>query len=911
TSLRSLSLFSNQLTGSIPVELGNLTNLYYLYLDRNQLTGSIPVELENLTSLGNNSSDLRWNALHSADAALVAFLDSKQSGGDWQSTQTIAPTGVGAGSATATSVTLGWTPITYTADTGGYRVLYSQTAGGPYTPFATMTADKAAASLTVTGLQPATPYYFVVETQTNPNDSNANTVLSEPSAEVQGATAVAQTLTVSKQGTGTGTVTSSPAGIDCGTVCELSFTEGTVVDLGQAASLGSTFLGWSDGCGGSGACSVTMDGPKLVTATFDLIPAPTITSADHATFIIGQPGTFAVTATGVPTPSLALTGTLPSGITFTDNGGGSATLGGTAAAGTRGVYPLTITAHNGVDPDAVQAFTLTVVSFLPTSERQALIDLYNATTGGGWYTRTSWRNTGDTDFNAPGTECTWFGVTCDAGGEHVTGLSLASNNLVGTIPASLATLSSLQYLNLRNNHLTGSIPVELGNLTNLNYLYLYDNQLTGSIPVELGDLTNLYELLLRNNQLTGSIPVELGNLTNLYCLYLDSNQLTGSIPSELGGLANLTGLFLYHNQLTGSVPVELGNLTNLNYLYLFNNQLTGSIPVELGNLGNLLVLDLSLNQLTGSIPVELGNLAGLHDLRLFSNQLTGSIPVELGNLTNLSTLVLSGNQLTGSIPVELGNLTYLRYLYLDNNQLAGSIPVELGNLTNLWYLNLSSNQLTGSIPVELENLTSLSNNSTDLRWNALHSADAALIAFLNSKQFGGNWQSTQTIAPTGVGAGSPTPASLDLSWTPITYSADTGGYQVLYSQISGGPYRPFMTLTPSKASDALTVTGLAPETKYYFVVRTQTDPHAHNANAVVSEYSDETSGTTAEAPYQNGDVNGDGSDNVQDVFFLINYLFAGGPGPVGPGDVNGDGSVNVQDVFYLINYLFAGGPGPV
>jgi hypothetical protein len=40
-------------------------------------------------------------------------------------------------------------------------------------------------------------------------------------------------------------------------------------------------------------------------------------------------------------------------------------------------------------------------------------------------------------------------------------------------------------------------------------------------------------------------------------------------------------------------------------------------------------------------------------------------------------------------------------------------------------------------------------------------------------------------------------------------------------------------------------------------------------------------------------------------------LFAGGPAPVGPGDVNGDGQVNVADVFYLINYLFAGGPAPV
>jgi len=57
-------------------------------------------------------------------------------------------------------------------------------------------------------------------------------------------------------------------------------------------------------------------------------------------------------------------------------------------------------------------------------------------------------------------------------------------------------------------------------------------------------------------------------------------------------------------------------------------------------------------------------------------------------------------------------------------------------------------------------------------------------------------------------------------------------------------------------------------------------------------------------------VNGDGSTNVGDVFFLINALFAGGPQP-SCGDVNADGATNVSDVFYLINFLFAAGPPPV
>jgi len=50
--------------------------------------------------------------------------------------------------------------------------------------------------------------------------------------------------------------------------------------------------------------------------------------------------------------------------------------------------------------------------------------------------------------------------------------------------------------------------------------------------------------------------------------------------------------------------------------------------------------------------------------------------------------------------------------------------------------------------------------------------------------------------------------------------------------------------------------------------------------------------------------------DVLDVFVLVNFLFAGGPPPVGPANANGLGGVDVADVFYLVNFLFAGGPAP-
>jgi Leucine-rich repeat (LRR) protein len=340
----------------------------------------------------------------------------------------------------------------------------------------------------------------------------------------------------------------------------------------------------------------------------------------------------------------------------------------------------------------------TAYSQVPQIERDALIALYNSTGGANWTTNTGWL--GDV-----GTECDWYGVTC--GGSGIDNLNLSRNNLVGTIPAELGSLSNLTTLNLWDNQLSGSIPSELGNLTNLTQLVLGSNSLSGSIPAELGNLTNLTELYLYTNSLSGSIPAELGNLTNLTVFWLFKNSLSGSIPAELGNLTNLTMLPLYKNSLSGSIPAELGNLTNLIALTLHKNSLSGSIPAELGNLTNLTSLHLYTNQLSGSIPAELGNLSNLTTLNLYDNQLSGSIPSELGNLSSLNYFRLYTNALTGSIPTELGGLTNLIELSLGHNQLSGSIPSELGSLSNLTTLNLYDNQLSGSIPSELGSLSNL------------------------------------------------------------------------------------------------------------------------------------------------------------------------------------------------------------
>jgi hypothetical protein len=99
---------------------------------------------------------------------------------------------------------------------------------------------------------------------------------------------------------------------------------------------------------------------NTATFTFTVGTVPSITSPGSTTFTVGTPASFTVTTVGLPRPTLTESGPLPGGVSFIDNGNGTATLSGTPAAGTGGIYTFTITAHNGVGADAAGTFTLAV-----------------------------------------------------------------------------------------------------------------------------------------------------------------------------------------------------------------------------------------------------------------------------------------------------------------------------------------------------------------------------------------------------------------------------------------------------------------------------------------------------------------------------------------------------------------------
>jgi M6 family metalloprotease-like protein len=488
-----------------------------------------------------------------------------------------------------------------------------------------------------------------------------------------------------------------------------------------------------------------------------------------------------------------------------------------------------------VDAETTDGFKVTIEHKgieLAESEINALIELYNNTGGDNWTEKTNW---------LVGDPCAdkWFGVECGIG--SVQNLDLTNNNLNGSLPASIGNLTDLQNLKLGNNQLSGPIPAEIGELVKLDRLLLNDNLLNGTIPAELGELTQLGQLLLNGNQLSGSIPAELGQLEEAWWLNLGNNQLTGSIPAALAKLDNLYYLYLNNNLLSGEIPRGLGQLSNLRNLLLNHNLLSGEIPANLGMPAEFVWMNLENNQLSGSIPAEIGNLSNLQYLGLNNNQLSGSIPAALGNLHELNYLFLYDNLLDGSIPATLGDLAQLKYLWLSYNQLSGPIPGGLGGLASLEGMSLAGNQLSGAVPETFEDLSNLlDNQGLYLHWNALYNDDLDLEAFLNTKS-GNDWgSSTQTTAPRRLRISSLGIDQVQLGWDPIEYSANGGGYRVMYGTSAGGPYLD-AGITSDKTSTSFVISGLIPGQRYYFFVITETESHGNNKNIVSSEPSNRLS----------------------------------------------------------------------
>ncbi|XP_028799570.1 receptor like protein 21-like [Neltuma alba] len=349
-------------------------------------------------------------------------------------------------------------------------------------------------------------------------------------------------------------------------------------------------------------------------------------------------------------------------------------------------------------------------------------------------------------------------------------LLLDGNNLEGSIPESITSLTSLTVLTLSNNRLNRSLPQQGGlcNLKNLSFLDLAVNEFEGQLPPCLGNLTSLYTLNIEVNNFEGTFPSSLfHSLRSLTALVLSDDNFNGlfslsslannsnlkvfsiscsntnlkletenppfipsfqlrvftignctlnkanakRIPTFLLHQYDLLNLELSNTNISGGFPSWLlTNNTKLSDFNLTHNLFIG--PFELNSTLKLLQMesfDISSNPIRDDIPSHIGFIfPNLISLNMSSTLLRGCFPASIGEMRQLNDLDLSNNNLSGYLPQEFGQgNNELRFLKLSNNHLSGPCLPIGSNFTSLLFLDLNNNNFKGKLEGGVMNSTEL------------------------------------------------------------------------------------------------------------------------------------------------------------------------------------------------------------
>ncbi|KAK9175499.1 hypothetical protein WN944_027506 [Citrus x changshan-huyou] len=258
---------------------------------------------------------------------------------------------------------------------------------------------------------------------------------------------------------------------------------------------------------------------------------------------------------------------------------------------------------------------------------------------------------------------------------YIEQVHLSKNKIEGRLESIIHDSPYLVTLDLSYNRLHGSIPNRIDRLPQLNYLLLAHNYIKGEIPVQLCQLKEVRLIDLSHNNLSGHIPPCLVNTSlseghheavaptsssrDQAPALLPSEAPTGSpmgkeetvqfttknMPYYYQGriLTSMSGIDLSCNKLTGEIPTQIGYLTRIHALNLSHNNLTGTIPTTFSNLKQIESLDLSYNLLHGKIPSQLTVVNTLAVFRVAYNNLSGKIPDRVAQFSTFEEDSYEGN----------------------------------------------------------------------------------------------------------------------------------------------------------------------------------------------------------------------------------------------------------------------------
>lgn len=256
---------------------------------------------------------------------------------------------------------------------------------------------------------------------------------------------------------------------------------------------------------------------------------------------------------------------------------------------------------------------------------------------------------------------------------QLTSMHLNNNNFSGEIP-SLTLCRSLKFIDFGDNIIEGTLPTWVGdNLHHLIVLSLSSNRIQGSIPASLCNLSFLQVLDLSTNNITGEIPQCLGHIAALSNINFPRKTIFHSITAYY--VSDDTGRSSFVDEMTlgwKGKNQEYGKILGLmTIIDLSGNHLSGGIPQSMTSLVALAGLNLSGNNFTGFIPNNIGHMQMLESLDLSRNNLFGRMPPSFSNLNFLAYMNLSFNNLSGEIPVSTQLQSFDPSAYVGNIGLCG------------------------------------------------------------------------------------------------------------------------------------------------------------------------------------------------------------------------------------------------
>lgn len=364
--------------------------------------------------------------------------------------------------------------------------------------------------------------------------------------------------------------------------------------------------------------------------------------------------------------------------------------------------------------------------------------------------------------------CKWTHVNCNQENK-VTRIQIGHQNLEGSLPSNLASLTNLERLEVQWNKLSGDFP-SLSGLSSLEVIMISNNNFS-SIPSDLfKGLSVLLSVDLDNNPFKGwQIPESLKDASTLQNFSANSANVIGKIPDFFGpdSFPGLVNLHLSFNSLEGGLPESFSgfqiqslwlngqksvsklsgridviqNMTSLKEVWLHQNAFSGPLP-DFSGLNELQVLSLRDNKFTGVVPASLMSLESLAVVNLTNNLFQGPMPVfkssvAVDSTENLNSFCLpkpgdcspqvntllsvakamdyparlaqywkGNNPCSDWFGITCSNGN-ITTVNLEKMNLNGTISPDLASLKSLQRLILANNNLTGTIPQELTTLPSL------------------------------------------------------------------------------------------------------------------------------------------------------------------------------------------------------------